>query len=163
MVSEAPVAVVFMSWGRWVARCPRPACHNAEHFGPSTDGTPGGLAGGFRCRSEAGGCGLVCEARWPAQVEEIEWLLMQRPVPSTRNWQPGEDLSALLAENIQHGIVPLSPAGLDEHPGGRLLLVSGDGYAGDGISGGELTAGTWRHELGATPGDGARTREWWGH
>lgn len=156
-----PVAVVFMSHGLWVACCPRPGCLNAEQFGRTTSGEPGGLAGGFRCRSEAGGCGLTCDARWPAQVEEIEWLLMQRPVPANRNWLPGEDLSDLLTENIAHGIAPLSPAGLDEHPGGLLLTVGGDGYSGDGIAGGALTAGTWRHELGATPGDGARTREWW--
>ncbi len=148
---DRPVAVVFMSAGTWVARCPRPLCLNAEQFGITGSGQPGGLTGSFRCRDEAGGCGLTCEAQWPANVEDIEWLLMQRPVPATRNWLPGEDLSDLFTENVQHGIVPISPAGLEAHPGGVLLQVS------DRIDGGALSSGTWRREIGATPGTSRRS------
>jgi hypothetical protein len=144
-------AVVRLNHGRWIAGCPRPDCLNAEQFGITPTGDPGGLTGSFRCRTEAGGCGLVCDATWPPNVEEIEWLVMQRPVPATRNWEPGEDLSDLLSENVQHGIVPLSQAGLQEHPGGRLLQVSGDR-----IEGGALTAASWRQEIGAAPGTSGR-------
>jgi hypothetical protein len=100
-------AVVFMSWGRWVAQCPRPGCPNAEQFGRCDDGTPGGLTGtSFRCRTEYGGCGLVCAVEWPANVEDLEAVLRARPVPATRNWAPGEDPSQLLRENIEHGLIP---------------------------------------------------------
>lgn len=145
------VAVVRFNQGRWVAACPRPDCMNAEQFGITPSGEMGGLANGFRCRVEAGGCGLLCDAEWPPNVEDIEWLLMQRPVPATRNWEPGEDLNDLLIQNVQHGIVPLSPAGLEGHPGGRLLQITGDT-----IEGGALTAGSWRGEIGAGPRPGGR-------
>lgn len=105
------VAIVHMSGGRWVARCPRPFCTNGECFGRCDDGTTGGLAGdSFRCRPEYGGCGLVCRAQWPDAdaVPVIEQLVLARPVPATRNWVPGETPSHLLAENFEHGIVPES-------------------------------------------------------
>lgn len=146
-----PVAVVQLNHGIWLAMCPRPGCFNAERFGLDEKGNQGGLAGSFRCRIEEGGCGLVCDAQWPPNVEDIEWLVMQRPVPGTRNWLPGEELQDLLAENVQHGIVPLSPAALNEHPGGRLLQITGDR-----IEGGALSAGSWRGEIGAVPGTGAK-------
>lgn len=104
-------AVVYMNHGRWVARCPRPYCTNAEQFGQCQDGTVGGLAEGrFRCRLEQGGCGLTCHAQWPDAelIPQVEQLLLARPVPATRNWEPGETLSDLLGENFEHGIVPAS-------------------------------------------------------
>jgi hypothetical protein len=98
-----------MNTGMWVAYCPRPGCTNAEKFGLCDDGTTGGLAGdSFRCRPEYGGCGLVCRAQWPDAdlVPKIEALVLVRPVPATRNWEPGETLSDLMGENFEHGIVP---------------------------------------------------------
>jgi hypothetical protein len=113
--------------GRWVAACPRPDCFNAEHF----DGRPGdgrycqvghvgGLTGAtFHCRR----CGLKCQADWPPNVDEIDYLLSLRPVPETRNWNLGEDLHDLLAENLTHGITPeLPPSG----EGGLVLSIVGD-------------------------------------
>lgn len=109
MATSGVTAVVYMAAGRWVAKCPRLFCTNAEQFGRCDDGIPGGLAGdSFRCRQEYGGCGLICAALWPAAeaIPVIEQLLLARPVPSTRNWVPGEQPADLMAENFAHGIVP---------------------------------------------------------
>jgi hypothetical protein len=98
-------AVVYVSWGLWVADCPRPDCRGAEHFGhaPIT-GAVGGLTQvGFACAR----CGLVCPSQWPDNAEDIWRLLQQRPIEETRNWMPGEELADLVAENIAHGLVDL--------------------------------------------------------
>jgi len=92
----------------WVARCPRLFCTNAEGFGPQQDGVAGGLTGqAFHCREVYGGCGLTCAADWPPNVAQIERLLSVRPVPSTRNWLPGEPVVNLLCENIERGLADL--------------------------------------------------------
>jgi hypothetical protein len=96
-------AIVYVSWGLWVADCPRPDCLGAEHFGhaPHT-GYVGGLTrAGFCCA----GCGLVCPCEWPANEDDIVRLLSQRPFPNTRNWKPGELVENLLAENIEHQLI----------------------------------------------------------
>jgi hypothetical protein len=97
---------VFLSWGRWVARCPRPGCHNAEQFGRCDDGTVGGLTGrGFVCRTTHGGCGLECDADWPANVDDIVLMTRARP-PAARNWSPGESVEDLMRENVENGLLP---------------------------------------------------------
>lgn len=128
-------AVAYLNHGRWVAMCPRPGCHNAEQFGGvgQAGNVPGGLRSDrFECRASidfgagpvpAGGCGVVCGVDWPANIAEIEALVMPRPVPATRNWHPGEDLHDLLAENLMHGIVPTAAL---EGRGGLLLSIVGD-------------------------------------
>jgi hypothetical protein len=108
-VPDPVVAVVYMNWGKWVADCPRPFCLNAEQFGRCDDGTIGGLGGElFHCRDDTrhGGCGLTCPAQWPANVEDLEAVILARPVPGTRNWRPGETLDDLIHENAAHGLVP---------------------------------------------------------
>lgn len=124
MDTDDVFAVVYFNHGRWVALCPRPGCMSAEMFGRCQDGTQGGLAGdSFRCRTEYGGCGLICRAQWPDAelVPMIEALLLARPVPSTRNWMPGETPADLLAENFEHGIVP--KAALEGEP---VVIVGND-------------------------------------
>lgn len=119
MATDSVSAVVYLSHGRWVARCPRPGCANAEAFGRCDDGTVGGLAAdGFNCRASHGGCGLQCAAQWPANRPDIEALTLGRPAPSTRNWLPGETLDELLAENMEHGLVPVV---------GRPVAIAGEG------------------------------------
>lgn len=107
-----PVAVVYMDWGRWVAKCPRPGCGSAEAFGPGLDGQR------FWCRpgqdGDLGGCGFRCAAQWPAEIALIEQLLQGRPMPSTRNWKPGETVHDLLHENVLHGILPDGPLRLTD-------------------------------------------------
>jgi hypothetical protein len=63
---------------------------------------------------------------WPPNVEDIERLLAQRPVPAARNWAPGEDVHDLLEENLRHGLLPFSPAELEGVPDGPLLEIRGD-------------------------------------
>jgi hypothetical protein len=95
-------AVAYVSHGWWVADCPRPYCASAEHFG-NRDGYVGGLtAKGFRCAD----CRLQCGVEWPPNVDDIGYLLGQRPVSATRNWRPGETVHDLLQENALHGITP---------------------------------------------------------
>jgi hypothetical protein len=112
----------FMSAGRWVARCPR--CTSAEMRGRCDDGTTGGLdADRFVCRESHGGCGFTCGVDWPSTITQIEALLIPRP-PVHRNWQPGETLQDLLAENAEHGIVPTGA--LEGGPTRQLLAIVGD-------------------------------------
>lgn len=98
------IAYARAEWGRWIADCPRPGCSNAEHQGADPlSGHVGGLTGTtFRCAI----CVLACPALWPADKEAIDALLQLRPAPQTRNWLPGEPLTALVAENIEHGLMP---------------------------------------------------------
>jgi hypothetical protein len=107
LATDQPAAVVFMYAGQWVASCPRPWCANVEKMGRCDDGTIGGLEGArFECRLSHGGCGLTCAPEWPADVAELEAVLLARPVPVTRNWRPGEDIRDLLAENVDNGVPP---------------------------------------------------------
>ena len=122
---------MFLSGGLWVAKCPRTGCMNAEKMGLCLDGTTGGLDGSrFYCRESHGGCGLTCAADWPPNVHDIEQVVLCRPVPSTRNWLPGEDLHDLLRENLNHGLVPAEA--LNDGPTRPVL----------GIYDNEITAGS---------------------
>lgn len=97
----------YVSWGRWVADCPRRpiGCRNAEHMGAER---PGGYVGGLTETSfTCGHCHLQCPVQWPAEREVIDALLGARPVPMTRNWVQGEPVQQLLAENIEHGLEPV--------------------------------------------------------
>lgn len=100
-----PVAVAYVSWGIWVARCPTDGCPNAEHFGADrTTGHVGGLTmDDFTCRH----CGMTCPAAWPEPqvAADVVRLLAMRPVPATRSWLPGELPENLLTENIVHGLI----------------------------------------------------------
>lgn len=139
------VAYAEVSWGIWLANCPRPGCANAEHFGKHPDsGHVGGLTGtAFKCGTvPVGGCGLTCAAVWPDNVADIERLLLMRPIPSTRNWRPGETLNDLLAENIEHGVIPL--AGLEE--AGTETVFALDG--GNRIAVDQLSGSTQRPSIG---------------
>lgn len=108
-------ATVYVNWGRWLAKCPR--CPNAEAAG---DPVTGGLTGDrFRCSM----CGLRCPADWPPSVDDIWRLLCQRPNPATRNWEPGESLMDLFADNVAHGIWPATPEVMAAQPGGLVLEV----------------------------------------
>lgn len=98
------IARAYVSWGLWVADCPRPDCLGAEHLGhaPIT-GMVGGLTqAGFRCAS----CGLVCRSQWPDNAEDIWFTLSLRPMANTRNWVLGERLEDLIVQNAEHGILP---------------------------------------------------------
>ena len=84
-----------LNHGRWICDCP--FCPGAE------------LADGDRflcqtCRNAAAG-GRYVEVIWPdaALRRRIVRTLAPRPIVN-RNWQPGEPLELLEAENIEHGV-----------------------------------------------------------
>lgn len=125
-VMAEPVAVVYISWGIWVAKCPADGCPNAEHFGRDFDsGHFGGLTmDTFTC----GHCGMTCTAVWPDPrvAADAVRLLAMRPVPATRSWLPGELAEDLLAENVAHGLIAdteLLPPG--HRPGDTVELMRG--------------------------------------
>jgi len=104
-----------LNWSRWIARCPAPYCRGAAalDYGQTT----------AVCLEPW--CGAVADVVWPANLPDIEYLVALRPDPTTRNWEPGETIHDLLADNMLHGIVPPGP--LD---GGPLLALLGDRIVG---------------------------------
>lgn len=88
-----------VNWGRWVADCPR--CPSADIAIP---GQP------FKCAN----CGAKADIIWPSGEMRfgVERLLLMRPDPSKQNWEPGETLLDLMAENALHGIFDF-PEGYD--------------------------------------------------
>lgn len=98
-------AIVYVSWGLWVADCPADGCPGAEHFGHAPiSGHVGGLTQiGFKCAH----CGLICPAEWPPRevCADVAGLLAMRPVPASRNWKVGEPVENLLAQNVEHGLL----------------------------------------------------------
>lgn len=85
-----------LNHGRWLADCS--VCKGAELV------TPGQL---FRCLSRP--CTAVAEVEWPANLEKIEHIVAARPKPENRNWEPGESLAQLRAENQAHKVPALAP------------------------------------------------------
>jgi len=114
-----PVAKVFVSWGLWVADCPRDGCRGSEHLGhaPITGAVGGLTPTGFTCAR----CGLFCASQWPANAEDIWRILAQRPLEETRSWQLGEPIENLIVENIAHGLI----AGEDVAAIGGIRLLDG--------------------------------------
>lgn len=95
-----------MNWGRWIASCPDSACPNAEHYGPDPYANTAPHIGGLKDdRFDCSFCKRTFGVEWPQERTEIEVELQLRPVPSTRNWIPGEPVAHLTAENIEHGLV----------------------------------------------------------
>lgn len=93
-----------VNWGRWVVDCP--VCPDALMMGPGTRL--------FQCWE----CGAEADVVWPVNTAGIDRMLALRPMPNTRNWQPGETLHDLAVENLLHGIGPALP--------GEELLIVGD-------------------------------------
>jgi hypothetical protein len=85
------VVLAYVNHGRWIADCHRCGSGLAITLN-SSDGY---------CFE----CGAVhLHVAWPDKWEQIEGLLLYRPVMSTRNWYPNESVSALKAENVSHGL-----------------------------------------------------------
>jgi len=78
----------YVNHGRWVADCP---CNGAELV------APGELM-------VCGSCGARNEVKFPANIDGIEGALEMRP-PTNQNWH-GESVESLVAENIDHGLLP---------------------------------------------------------
>ncbi|MFQ5516390.1 MAG: hypothetical protein ACE5E8_02350 [Acidimicrobiia bacterium] len=82
----------YFNWGRWVADCPDADCRNAEELNP-----PVGI---MHCTF----CDRVWPVVWPDDWKWIQDICERRPVPSTRNWYPGETVADLLDENAVHEV-----------------------------------------------------------
>lgn len=86
---------VEVNHGRWVVECPD--CHGAQ-LACRTDRR-------FMC-NECGNVTIGGEWRkvaWPANAQEIEAILSERPRDRNRNWRPGETPAGLRAEAAAMG------------------------------------------------------------
>ena len=95
--------------GRLIADCPN--CSGAEFAA---------LGMLFYCSSEFGGpdgwknakaAGKVFDVEFPDELPDILNILLVRPIEN-RNWEPGETVEFLVAENIEHGLP--ARAGVEE-------------------------------------------------
>lgn len=91
-VEAARILPVRANWGRWVADCATFWCTNAW--------MPDLHQQMWRCST----CGLDTEITWPVDPVAIEAVLLMRVNPNDRNWEPGETVTDLLLENIEHGV-----------------------------------------------------------
>jgi uncharacterized Zn finger protein len=98
-------AAAYLNQGRWVADCPVPYCAGAERVWPElrhlSDGREYGI---YRDKMHCAECGTVSDVVFPDEREQIDRVVSARKVPSTRNWNPGETLSDLDAENQIMGV-----------------------------------------------------------
>lgn len=108
--------------GRWIADCPRPYCRSAAQLATWEQV--------FFCLD----CHIEAAVIWPPSTEDIEQVLNMRPDPATRNWEPGEDLVDLLAENMAHGVTGID---LDAVTGTVPLAIAENGHI---VSGAILAA-----------------------
>lgn len=83
-----------VNWNRIVVDCPRPGCTSALMVPP--------FSPGFECWD----CGWSAPIVWPPNLADIVAVLLMRPDPKTRNWEPGETVMELVGENLAHGIAP---------------------------------------------------------
>ncbi len=94
-------ATAYHNWGRWVADCPNIECENAEDVAGRTFFC--GCQGSPVC-GHSQPCRTISEIVWPDDIETINHVLSVRPVPSNRNWVPGETLEDLRKENAENGL-----------------------------------------------------------
>lgn len=86
--SDAPIAA-HVGCGAWRVKC---ACGEAPPADPDWR---------LACCS---GCGTIHTAvTFPAERAQIEELLLARPMHGHRNWQAGESIADLVAEQHAHG------------------------------------------------------------
>lgn len=105
-VTEKQLLTPRVNWGRWIVDCP--ACKSALAVDPEWGwhnpwSNTAESRGFFRCWD----CGLTAEVEWPPDelIASAERLLMMRPDPQNRNFDPQtESLNDLVWENGAHGI-----------------------------------------------------------
>lgn len=109
-LQESGLTFARFNWSRWVVDCSSPWCTSAMTL-------PAGTLL-MRCLD----CSWFTEPIvWPEQIDMIETVLLMRPDEKTRNWEPGETVFDLIAENLQHGIIQ-PPAELDGPPTTHTLI-----------------------------------------
>lgn len=123
-----------VNWGRWIVDCPH--CSSALMIDPEWGwveprSTLVHDRDFFRCWD----CGVSAEIEWPPDelIFSAERLLMMRPDPKTRNFDPKtETLNELMWENGAHGIFDNTHE-LDLHgvSDGNILTVTPEGIRND--------------------------------
>jgi len=86
---------VYANQGRWIAECPD--CRGAQ-MACATD-----LRFMCHCCGNIGNSGHWRPLMWPRNVARIEKILHYRPLYN-QNWVPGETVTYLVAENLEHGV-----------------------------------------------------------
>jgi hypothetical protein len=89
-VSDKKPWLAHMNWSRWIAECPR-GCGSAEELRPPDQTVA-------RCEE----CGYSAPVTWPANSAAITAVLLERPMPRTRNWYP-KDHPTAVANGLPHG------------------------------------------------------------
>ncbi len=117
-VASTPALV---NWSRWIAHCPAPYCRGAADLD----------YGQQRMVCVEPWCGAESAVVWPPNVADVEYVLAMRPDPITRNWETGETVADLMAENIAHGVAP--PALLAGDPAASIRIVGDRVVAGPAI------------------------------
>lgn len=80
-------ALAYVNWGRWVADCPVPGCHDAQQL------TPGALS--MMCAD-----GHMSPVQWPGDAKSVTAIsdaLNVRPDERNRNWYPAGQPVAVAA------------------------------------------------------------------
>lgn len=94
-ISDLPPISARINHNRWIADCP--ACGGAEFVWPEL-------------LMMCAGCWNGSDGhQWrrvtlPEDRTQIEAVLRARPLPANRNWQSGETVEKLMAENEQQGL-----------------------------------------------------------
>lgn len=83
--------------GRWLAEC---ECRSAQILDPDDR-----RFFCVRCENATNG-GRWRPVEWPDDPDSIEAVLLARPRPENRNWQPHENLDTIMRENEAHGLPP---------------------------------------------------------
>lgn len=109
-VTLAGLAFARINWSRIVVDCPRPQCTSALTLPPGWQW--------FECLD----CGWSASIVWPPNLADIVAVLALRPDPITRNWDVGQTVMELVAENLAHGLAPDRSALEVAHAAGPLVL-----------------------------------------
>lgn len=127
---------VYANWGRWVVMCASPFCTGAMQV----------YSG--QMFVACGDCGWpIEELIWPVDPEGVETILLMRPDEKTRNWHPGETLQDLLAENVEHGILPKGIEPADPDAVAVELMATVDDRLVSGLVGLQLRPDIRRHQI----------------
>lgn len=98
-LAPAELAVeAYANAGRWVVQCPD--CNGAQ-LACRTDPR-------FMCNecANVGAAGLWRSVVWSEETDEVEAVLSVRPF-ANQNWEPGELVTDLAAENVDHDLPPV--------------------------------------------------------
>jgi len=104
--------VARVNHGRWIADCPN--CNAGIALHPEWD------------RARCFGCGAIYRnLTWPAHPRLIARVLRARVIRH-QNWEPGETVADLIAENVAHAVVDLTvDETFEDGPTGDLVAEGG--------------------------------------